>query len=70
MTTDVKNFESQLGQYQALITQERLSKEEVIRKKQYVEICSLKLEHSNYKYSEIAKLLNVTNINQSNDLFI
>jgi translation initiation factor 3 subunit M len=31
----------------------------VIKKKQYVQICSLKLENSNYKYTELAKTLNI-----------
>lgn len=30
-----------------------------MKKKQYVQICSLKLEASSYKYSELAKLLNI-----------
>jgi hypothetical protein len=47
---------------------ERLTKEEVLKKKQYVQICSLELENSNYKYSDLALLLNVSTI--LNDLYI
>ena len=38
---------------------EKLGMEDVIKKKQYVQICSLKLENSNHKYSDLAKILNI-----------
>ena len=42
------------------MTQENLTKEEVLKKKQYVQICSLTLENSNHKYSDLAALLNIS----------
>ena len=33
--------------------------EDIIKKKQYVQICNLSLEQSNHKYEELAKILNV-----------
>ena len=38
---------------------EKLGMEDVIKKKQYVQICSLKLEKSNHKYSDLARILNI-----------
>ena len=35
-STDAKLFEQQVTKYGALMTEERLAKEEVIKKKQYV----------------------------------
>lgn len=32
---------------------------DVIRKKQYVQICSLKLDNSNHKYEDLASILNI-----------
>lgn len=33
--------------------------EEIVKKKQYVQVCSLKLEESNHGYDEIAQMLNL-----------
>ena len=41
------------------MTQEKLEMEDVIKKKQYVQICSLKLEESNHKYEDLAQILNI-----------
>lgn len=38
---------------------EKLAMEDVIRKKQYVQICSLKLDNSNHKYDDLANILNI-----------
>ena len=40
--------------------QEKLAVEEVIRKKQYVQICSLNLDNSNHKYQDLAQILNIS----------
>lgn len=48
-----------MSHYSKLIQDEKLTVEEVLKKKQYVQICSLKLEAASYKYSELAKLLNI-----------
>lgn len=63
-STDAKNFESQLSKYTGLMEKERLSKDDVLKKKQYVQICSLKLETSNHKYSDLASLLNVSDLDR------
>lgn len=39
--------------------EEKLKLDDVIRKKQYVQICSLKLENSNHHYEDLAKILNI-----------
>lgn len=33
--------------------------EEVVKKKQYIEVCLLSLENTNKKYSDLATILNV-----------
>jgi hypothetical protein len=38
---------------------ERLGMDDVTKKKQYIQICSLKLEDSNHKCSDLADLLGV-----------
>lgn len=38
---------------------EKLSTDDVIRKKQYVQICSLNLDNSNHKYDDLANTLNI-----------
>jgi len=49
-----------LSKFKELMTQERLTEQEVLKKKQYVKVCSLKMENSSLKYSELATLLNVS----------
>ncbi len=61
-TSTEGNFEQKVKQYQSLMNEERLSMEDVIRKRQYVLVCSLTLENSNHKYSDLANLLNVTHV--------
>jgi hypothetical protein len=41
------------------MSDEKLEMVDVIRKKQYVQICSLKLENSNHKYEDLANILNI-----------
>jgi hypothetical protein len=53
-TTDAKEFGLKVGQYKDLICSERLTIEEVLKKKQYVQICSLQNENASYKYSDLA----------------
>lgn len=38
---------------------EGLTEEDVIRKKSYVAICSLATENTNFKYNDLAELLNI-----------
>ena len=59
-STDSKQFETKVKSFQKLMTEEKLEMEDVIRKKQYVQICSLKLENSNHKYEELAAILNIS----------
>lgn len=59
-STDAKDFSQKVSQYSKLITDERLTMDEVLKKKQYVQVCTLTLENSNHKYSDIAALLNVS----------
>lgn len=33
--------------------------DEIVKKKQYVQVCSLELEESNHGYDEIAQMLNL-----------
>ena len=57
---DIKQFTEKVKQYQKLISEENLSMDDIIKKKQYVQVCSLSLEQSNHKYEELAKALNVS----------
>lgn len=41
------------------MAEEKLEMEEVIKKKQYVQICSLKLHNSNHRYEELAATLGI-----------
>lgn len=58
-STDSKQFETKVKTFTKLMTDEKLQIEDVLRKKQYVQICSLKLEASNHAYSELAAILNI-----------
>jgi len=58
-STDSKQFEGKVKGFQRLMDSEKLAMEDVIRKKQYVQICSLKLENSNHKYNDLANILNI-----------
>ena len=58
-STDAKKFEKQLGQFKKLMEGEGLTKDELIIKKSYVQICSLSTEVTNFGYSELAELLNI-----------
>lgn len=60
-STDAKDFSQKVTQFQKLISEERLTLDEVLKKKQYVQVCTLTLENSNQKYSDLSALLNVSN---------
>lgn len=57
--TDAKNFKEALNGFAKLIKEEKLTTEELILKKSYVEICSLSTEKTNFKFSDLANLLNL-----------
>ena len=57
--TDTHQFIQKVKQFEKLISDEKLSMEDIIKKKQYIQICSLKLDDSNHKYEDIAKILNI-----------
>jgi hypothetical protein len=59
-STSCKEFSERIKAFDGLIQQEKLSIDEIIKKKQYVQICSLKLDESNHSYQELAELLNVS----------
>lgn len=58
-TTDSKQFQAKVKTFSKLMEEEKLDVEDVIRKKQYVQICALKLENSNHKYDDLAATLNI-----------
>ena len=58
--TSTKDFKKELGKHAALMKKEGLSEEEVQLKKTYERICSLPTEKSNFKFSELAELLDVS----------
>jgi len=58
-TTDAKGFEAQINKFAKLMKAEGLTKEELIVKKSYVQICSLSTDVTNFAYSDLAKLLNI-----------
>ena len=49
----------ELSQFTTLMKEEKLSKEDMILKKSYVQICSLNTDKTNFKYAELATLLNL-----------
>lgn len=57
--TDSKDFKNQISQYKTLMESERLNESDVLLKKTYVEICSLKTDKTNYSYDELSSLLNI-----------
>lgn len=58
-STSTKEFEEKVKQYSSLINEEKLDMSDIIKKKQYVQICNLQLDQSNHKYSDLAQVLNV-----------
>lgn len=56
---DAKHFKEGLNGFEKLIKEEKLTKEELILKKTYVEICSLSTEKTNFKFSDLAIRLNL-----------
>jgi hypothetical protein len=57
--TDAKNFLTSLPTFSKLMKDEGLTQEEVVLKKSYVQICSLSTEKTNFKYEDLAQLLNI-----------
>lgn len=57
--TDAKNFLSALSQFDKLIKDEGLTKDDMILKKSYVQVCSLNTDKTNFSYSELSTLLNI-----------
>jgi hypothetical protein len=53
-STDSKQFETKVKIFKNLMEEEKLAMEDVIKKKQYVQICSLNLENSNHRYEDLA----------------
>jgi len=53
-STDSKQFETKVKIFKNLMEEEKLAMEDVIKKKQYVQICSLNLEKSNHRYEDLA----------------
>jgi len=58
--TDAKNFLKELTQFDKLMAAEGLNKDDMILKKTYVQICSLNTDKTNFKYAELATLLNIS----------
>jgi len=59
VNTDVKNFNNQVSKFSNLMKQEGLTNDEITLKKQYVQICSLSTENTNFSYKELGELLNI-----------
>ena len=58
-STETKEFSQKVKNYESLIQEEHLSMEDVIKKKQYIQVCSLKLDSSNHSYDQLATILNI-----------
>lgn len=58
-STSSQEFAQKVSTFNGLITEEKLEMSDVIKKKQYIQICSLKLDQSNHKYDDLSKILNV-----------
>lgn len=57
--TDARDFKGQLQKYAKIMATEQITEEEAITKKSYLQICTLSTQTSNFKYSELSKLLNI-----------
>ena len=55
-------FKNQLSNYRDLMTTEGLTEQELIVKKSYVQICTLNTQVTNFSYTELAQLLNVSHL--------
>ena len=53
-------FKNQLSNYRDLMTTEGLTEQELIVKKSYVQICTLNTQVTNFTYTELSQLLNVS----------
>lgn len=56
---DEQQFNQKVKAFEGLMKSEGLSLEEVQKKKSYVKICSIKVDNANFKYTDLANLLNV-----------
>jgi len=53
-------FEPQIAKFTSLMEREGLTRQELIRKKSYVQICTISTQSkTNYKYTELSQLLNI-----------
>ena len=59
VNTDVKDFNNQVGKFESLMKSEGLSLDEVTLKKQYVQICSIESDGTNFSYKDLASMLNI-----------
>ncbi len=57
--SDARDFKGQLKSFEKILQNEQISMQEAINKKSYLQICTLSTETSNFKYSELSKLLNI-----------
>ena len=57
-----KEFKGKLSEYADLMQSEGLTEHELIVKKSYVQICTLNTQVTNFSYSDLADLLNVSHL--------
>jgi hypothetical protein len=57
--SDARDFKGQVKQFEKIMLTEQISMQEAINKKSYIQICGLSTDTSNFKYSELSKLLNI-----------
>jgi len=54
------DFKKQLNEYRDLMQSEGLTEQELVVKKSYVQICTLNTQVTNFSYTDLAQLLNVS----------
>ena len=52
-----------MSEYRDLMTNEGLTEQELVVKKSYVQICTLNTQVTNFSYTELSQLLNVSRLN-------
>lgn len=57
-----QEFKTKLTGFQDLMKSEGLTEHELILKKSYVQICTLSTDKTNFSFTELSQLLNVSNL--------
>lgn len=59
-TATAQEFKTKMNEYRDLMTNEGLTEQELVVKKSYVQICTLNSQQTNFAFTELSQLLNVS----------